>query len=501
MTDTTLTNALFGANAANPALKAVANVQKTAQTATNKTQDFGAVLDKTAQKFEKSDTTKQSAANNSTKSKSQQTADETKYDNAVERAGADETTSKSEKTVKDAAAKENVAEEPVDEMTIDEIAKALEQIIDQIKEILGITDEELLRGMEELGLQLYDLLNADNMTQLVTVIAGEDSAISLIADEGLYTALQDIADMVDTQVGSLLENTGLSSEELDAVLQKLQEMKNQSLEEQLQDSGILSFETVEESAEEQASDGPVIIKEDNTKADEQAADQYDTLPENQQENLTETGQKTQNTGKDAKDSDNKESKSFGQGTAAQNFQNNLNEVSDAAAAEGVEKFTSESTENLMRQLADMVKIVKNENLTEMELQLHPASLGTVNVSLTTKGGMVTAEFTTQNEAVKAAIEAQASQLKANLEEQGVKIEAIEVSVESHQMERELDKNGDQQQKQSQEQETGRIQGMRRGRSSINLRAFTDGEELVDEMQGADDATRIAMEIMAANGNT
>ena len=167
----------------------------------------------------------------------------------------------------------------------------------------------------------------------------------------------------------------------------------------------------------------------------------------------------------------------------------------------MEKFTSESPENLIRQLADMVKIVKNENLTEMELQLHPASLGTVNVSLTTKGGMVTAEFTTQNEAVKAAIEAQASQLKANLEEQGVKIEAIEVSVESHQMERELDKNGDQQQKQSQEQETGRIQGMRRGRSSINLRAFTDGEELVDEMQGADDATRIAMEIMAANGNT
>ena len=113
--------------------------------------------------------------------------------------------------------------------------------------------------------------------------------------------------------------------------------------------------------------------------------------------------------------------------------------------------------------------------------------------------MVTAEFTTQNEAVKAAIEAQASQLRANLEEQGVKIEAIEVSVESHQMERDLDKNGQEQQRQAQEQETGRIQGMRR--NSINLRAFMNGEELEGEMQGADDATRIAMEIMAANGNT
>ena len=178
----------------------------------------------------------------------------------------------------------------------------------------------------------------------------------------------------------------------------------------------------------------------------------------------------------------------------------MNEVSNTAVSEGVGKFTSENTESIMRQIADMVKIVKNENLTEMELQLHPASLGTVNVSLTTKGGVVTAEFTTQNEAVKAAIEAQASQLRANLEEQGVKIEAIEVSVESHQMERNLDKNGQDQQRQSQEQETQRIQGMRR-RSSINLRAFANGEELEGEMQGADDATRIAMEIMAANGNT
>ncbi len=390
-------------------------------------------------------------------------------------------------------------------MTIDEITKALEQIIEQIKQILGITDDELLSGMDALGMQTYDLLNADNMAQLVTAISGEDSTVSLIANEELYTALQEITQTVDTQVGSLLENTGFTGEELDAVLQKLQEMESQELDDQLQDMEMLSLETAMEPAvdERQEPEGPVIISEDNTRADEQPAKQYDQLPENQQDNPVEIGAKsqTQSAGKDTKGSDDKESGNFGQNNTAQNFQNNLSETGAAATAEGVEKFTSESTENIMRQLADMVKIVKNENLTEMELQLHPASLGTVNVSLTTKGGMVTAEFTTQNEAVKAAIEAQATQLRANLEEQGVKVEAIEVSVESHQMERNLDKNGQEQQRQAQEQETMRVQGMRRGRSSINLRAFADGEELEGEMQGADDATRIAMEIMAANGNT
>lgn len=515
MTDTAL-------NVLNPVLKTT-TVQKAAQPPAGSTQDFGAVLDRTAQKIE-----------NNAKSRTQQpekVTDRTRQDRTVEdtSTGVDknvsDTTSDAKKTSNEEVLNEETlneevlneenskisdeeseTEETLDQVTIDEITRALEQIIEQLKEILGITEEELLSGMEELDLQPYDLLNADNMSQLVTTISGEDSVISLVANEDLYTAVQDITELVETQVSGLLDQTGLTDEELDAVLQKLQEMENQNPEEvsaklvEMPEEQITANEQV---VNEQAVKEPVIIREDNTRSDEQPTKQYDTLPENQRENPIEATAKpqAQNTGKDAKDSDEKDSGNFGQNHTSQNFQNNLGEVNDVAVAEGMEKFTSESTENIMRQLADMVKIVKNENLTEMELQLHPASLGTVNVSLTTKGGVVTAEFTTQNEAVKAAIEAQASQLKANLEEQGVKVEAIEVSVESHQMERNLDKNGQEQQRQAQEQETGRIQGIRRGRSSINLRAFADAEALEGEMQGADDATRIAMEIMAANGNT
>ena len=93
-------------------------------------------------------------------------------------------------------------------------------------------------GMEELDLLPYDLLNADNISQLVATISGEDSVISLVANEELYTAMQDITAMVETQVGELLDQTGLTSEEFETILQKLQEMENQDSGEQ-----ILSFET------------------------------------------------------------------------------------------------------------------------------------------------------------------------------------------------------------------------------------------------------------------
>jgi len=510
-TETTVKNAFFNGK---PATKPAADTKKADDQ--TKTQSFGDVLGKTAQKFEAPKQTTQAVANTEKpktqqpdKKKFEEPQKETAVKNTEEKPAAvkdkADTASASIENETEEVTETVQAEEPVDEMTADEIADALEQIISQIKEILGITDEELLRGMEALDLQPCDLLNIDNMAQLVTAISGEDSALSLIADEGLYAALQEITEMVGVQVENLMETTGLTSEELQAVLQKLQEMESQNLENQAQEAEIFPADGQEELAA-QTTDGqeqnePLVLVEDNTESDKKTSDQNDTIPENQQDQTAKAAnQQTQNTSRESKESDGRESKEFGQHGTAQNFQNNMNEVSSTAVAEGIEKFTSESTESIMRQIADMVKIVKNENLTEMELQLHPASLGTVNVSLTTKGGVVTAEFTTQNEAVKAAIEAQASQLRANLEEQGVKIEAIEVSVESHQMERNLDKNGQDQQRQSQEQETQRIQGMRR-RSSINLRAFANGEDLEEELQGADDATRIAMEIMAANGNT
>ena len=82
-------NAFFGANSANsvnPALSAVANAQKTASPAENKTQDFGAVLDKTVQKYEQKPT--QPVSDSSTGTQTQQPGKETiqaegENDNAI----------------------------------------------------------------------------------------------------------------------------------------------------------------------------------------------------------------------------------------------------------------------------------------------------------------------------------------------------------------------------------------------------------------------------------
>lgn len=507
MTGTTVNSAVFEVS---PAVSAVTNSKKTAE----KTQDFGNVLNETLQKQEQPKEPEYAAAKVDEKPVSK-----------------DEPKAETEKAVQEQTDAEPVADEPIteveekpagemepDEMTVEEIADALTQIIEQIKEILGISDEELLCGMESIGMKPLDLLEPANMTQLVTALSGEDSPISLVANEELYTALQEITQMVETTAGELLENTGLTQDELDIVLEKLRELENKAVTQEetmpitenmensetaVQEENMTFAETQGEKMMDTANQIPVTVENHQQKEQNDLPKQ--DLPENAlsesdlPEDVAEKDIHVHSQNAEHDKNDESASMDFGQNkNMAQNFQNDLTEAVNATG-ENVESFTSANTERIMRQLTDMVKLVKNENLTEMELQLHPASLGTVNVSLTTKGGVVTAEFVTQNETVKAAIEAQASQLQAKLEEQGVKVEAIEVSVASHQMERNLDKNNQGQQQTSQDQQAQRIQGIRR--NSIHLKTFENGEELMEEMNGADDATRIAMEMMVANGNT
>ena len=315
---------------------------------------------------------------------------------------------------------------------------------------------------------------------------------------------------VETVSAQLLEDMGLTQEELDPLLEKLNRMQNTQMEGPMQ-STLSEAETemtnmVNEDAVMSQDDVLNVVVEENGKSlqtktpeNQSAQNQNDAMEQEQPENSAQdptklSGQKPE---QDAHGQD-KSNDFNGQQGAVQGFGENFNETAQVTADPAV-SYTSGNADSILKQLADFVKIIKNENLTEMELQLHPASLGTVNVSLVTKGGAVTAEFTTQNEAVRAAIESQVSQLITNLEEQGVKVEAVEVSVASHQMERNLEENSQNDQSRQEQQEQQRVSGTRR--NSINLNAFADGDELVQEMQEADDATRIAMELMAANGNS
>jgi flagellar hook-length control protein FliK len=391
-------------------------------------------------------------------------------------------------------------EEEADDTVIEEIATALTYILGQIEEALNVDDETVSTTMEDLGLNLGDLLNSDNLKELVTALSGEDSVISLVADEDLYATLQSLTEVVDTQFEAVLDNTGLSQDELNAILENLP--ASDEADEAIAEVADELLESIPDEALTEELPGevekePVVIVQDNTT---KPATTYSKLPENQTQETTETTSNLQSQGSDAdkteKHQDNQKDYSDNQSFSQQ--QEPLNENISEVATDNTVSYTSDNTESIMRQLADTVKLIKEDNLTQMELQLHPASLGTVNISLISKGGAITAQFTTQSEQVKAVIESQVAQLQNDLEQQGVKVEAIEVAVESHQMERNLDENNSREEKEGERAEE-EIKANRR--ANINLRDLGEDGDVLEEIRGANEATRIAMELMSAHGNT
>ena len=159
----------------------------------------------------------------------------------------------------------------------------------------------------------------------------------------------------------------------------------------------------------------------------------------------------------------------------------MNEVSETVS------YTTFDARNVLDQITEAIKVDVSAETSEINLRLHPESLGTVSVKVSANHeGVLTARFTAQNEGVKAIIESQAIVLKETLEAKGVTVEAVEVMVQSHEFERNL---SDQSKGSNNPSEGQKKKGIRR----IDLT-----EEVTDTETPEDTLVR---EMMAQNGNT
>ena len=163
----------------------------------------------------------------------------------------------------------------------------------------------------------------------------------------------------------------------------------------------------------------------------------------------------------------------------------------AQQMEAVPEFARQlDTENIIKQIVEYTKVHVSNTQSTMEMQLNPENLGKIYIEVTAKEGNVSAHITAQNEYVKEALEAQIVELKQNMNQAGVKVDAVEVTVGSHEFERNLEQNAKQEEEQAREQEKSSGK-MRR----LNL---SDLDELAGVM--SEEETLVA-QMMADHGNS
>ena len=324
----------------------------------------------------------------------------------------------------------------VDESTMTGSLKALTgEVKAVVCAVLDMTDEELERYLAENGMCVMDLLLQNNLADFVADVAADGDSLKLITDSNLSEKFSELGDELKKLVATAAQDMDISVEELNKYIQSTDftDVSNVEPADEVVDIQSTDFTDVSnaESADE------VVGTIDKTADTDELLSRRQNNPELENNGSAveepELGLEDKITVASGED-DASQSGTFQKSdeSLSGQFLNTLIEnVDNAVQAKEDFKGYSVNSENIVRQLVDAIKVNVNSSFSEMELQLQPENLGKLNLVIASRDGIITAQFMAENDVVKSAIENQIVMLKDNFEQQGLKVEAVEVMVQTH----------------------------------------------------------------------
>ncbi len=393
---------------------------------------------------------------------------------------------------------------------------AEEEIVSTLSEEYGVDEETLHNLLDEMGLTVLDLLNPQNLVSFVMALTGLNAGEELLLDESFLKVMEALDTLSNNlmkelnvdrgglrDIIAMMENVDVEGTDIafEQVLENQMELTDLSETGALQedvagDEAILTAETDENqtvTSQTTAADGTETTEEVRVemKGQEEQQDTANTKGDTaNQEEMTETPNREAGTDTqaDANLFDNQN-----RGTDSNHvFMTNQTTTVPGQFSEmpqmQLNSYMSVDTIQIMEQLAEQIRVIATPDTTSMEMQLNPENLGKIYLHISAEEGVVNAQFTATNEVVKEALESQIAVLRENLTQAGVKVDAIEVTIASHEFERNLEQNQKQAEEQIQDEPTTK-------RRNLSL-------DSLDELQGimTEEETLVA-QIMRDNGNS
>ena len=436
------------------------------------------------------------------------------------------------------AAKEpkDISKEVVSDEKVSKVTDAVDKVKDVIKEELGVTDEEIAEVLQSLQLNQLALLNTDDISLVVSKLSGCDGVVAIATDESLYESLTNIKDVIEDVVSELTDELNISTDEFLNALSKAETKIETKVETKVETAETQAFaepftEVGDASAESVSVRGTDKENSDAIKLDTLSQEENISTLSDKPEKTLEAGTPGANLSEDEPETiDGKinivksdDGKGDVKSSLSEESNSDFSEAKDESITESAEAKTSEPTVktgnntltfaerllnetvnalnsepevtsysttdayDIINQITEGIDVNIGSETSEVNLRLHPESLGNLSVKVyENHEGLLKATFTAENETVKAVLETQTIVLKEALENKGVKVEAVEVTVQSHAFERNLSDNG-----KSREESSGQP---RKSIRRINL-----SEPEMSEEELAEDT--LVREMMIQNGNT
>ena len=405
---------------------------------------------------------------------------------------------------------ESLDEEKIKDLA-EEISEITNQIVDKIKSEFEVTDEEIEEAMEVLGLTIADLTKPAELRNLLMELTGTSDSIELLTNVELYDSVKEVTDFASNLFTEVAKDFSLSTEQLTEMIntESFEEALNEvdvsvtSNEAETEaDAEVVSEVTVdkttdaalafENSDKANANETKPVESNNSNESEEVPIDTEKKAPDKieKPESFTQSNlmndeamnERSENRKSFNFDSSKNQEFTFNQTQAVTN--QTVNTVGDIV--ETVTSYTTGAdTDSIMRQVTDYVKVHISEDVTKMEIELHPASLGTVNMQINSQNGQITAHLTVQNELVKSVLETQMIKLQETFDEQGTKVSAIEVTVAEYSLNSQSDNNYS-------EERNGRNYGSKK--KGINLNEIGSLDELDEEEQ-------LEAKVMEMNGSS
>ncbi|MCH5345071.1 MAG: flagellar hook-length control protein FliK [Acetatifactor sp.] len=393
---------------------------------------------------------------------------------------------KQEKPVEEQVQLDEGDQEEKLKIAMEVLGTAALNLVEQIADTLGLSETEVEDLLTQLDLEPVDLLDPENLSDFLLAAGGAEDSLSLLTDEELYV---DFKLLMGELENLLKQESGVDDMTLadayELVEQSAVEMTTEDVIPDVEEQTYETTEPIIEVAVEEDTDSPKVLTTSRTEVSTEQT--YQVQPEETED----SNAAAQVVHTDRKHSEGREHSEQGGQQAGNSFlqnQQTLNTNLQPVQTGEVAGHFDVDTQDIMRQIMDYMRIQVKADMSNLEMQLHPASLGTLQISVAAKGGVITANFVAQNEAVKSALESQMVQLKESFAEQGVKVEAIEVTVQTHEFEQNLEQGRER------DQETP-AKGQRTRRIRL------DGALAPEELEELPEEDQLTAEMMAANGST
>lgn len=387
------------------------------------------------------------------------------------------------------ASKNSPTESEVKKIT-DDISS---QIVEKVTDDLDISEDELNNAMQLLGLTAMDLLNPANLSALyceVTGNASDPQELVLNADfTALFNDVSQVASENDAQLDLLSQLTASDDGEI--------------LDADIVSSADTTEKTVDSSYDDTAASGQNI----NDTADE-AVKVYDGGTQDSSYQNPDEGTSSGETGNGITSDENTQSKSQVDSSFDDSGERVLHHDDDAHSDNSVlhasvseqlntdtsfEMSQSQSqlrvdTTDIIRQIVDSMSISNTTEESAINLQLTPESLGRMYINVSQKNSEISARIAVSNEAVKEALQTQMVNLKEALNNSGIRVNEVEITVASHEFERNL--------------EQGAANDSRQQESTNSYNGSNSSDSGIDSDMMQDRAEeRLVTQIMRDNGNS